>query len=276
KEEAAPLSVHVHKTPLRKVPAVSANRLPQSILIHIFQYLQLKDLRSCMISCRHWFNVLSQEDSLVWRSHALLSLPQCALSDSSLLAETKSYKAKLRALAHAWNPKDSSKHNYVRPNLLTMHRHPVAQSTDGIRGKRGVSSGVHAYEITWEGPLGTVAVVGVATKHAALHCPGYVALLGSDDQSWGWNLVDNSLLHNAEQLGVYPRVNNPPKYQVEERIRMIIDCDSKCVYFERSATSEFLGIAFSSLPPVKLFPAVCAVYGNTEVSMVYLGPATMG
>lgn len=32
-----------------------------------------------------------------------------------------------------------------------------------------------------------------------------------------------------------------------------------------------LGVAFRGLPDVKLYPAVSAVYGNTEVSMVYLG-----
>ena len=31
------------------------------------------------------------------------------------------------------------------------------------------------------------------------------------------------------------------------------------------------GVAFRGLPDVKLYPAVSAVYGNTEVSMVYLG-----
>lgn len=51
-------------------------------------------------------------------------------------------------------------------------------------------------------------------RHAALHCQGYVALLGSDDQSWGWNLVDNQLIHNGAQISPYPRINNPPKYQV--------------------------------------------------------------
>lgn len=66
----------------------------------------------------------------------------------------------------------------------------------------------------WEGPLGTVAVIGIATKDAPLQCPGYVALLGSDDQSWGWNLVDNHLLHNGDAQGTYPILNNPPKYQV--------------------------------------------------------------
>ena len=33
----------------------------------------------------------------------------------------------------------------------------------------------------------------------------------------------------------------------------------------------FLGVAFRGLPDVHLHPAVSAVYGNTEVSMVYLG-----
>lgn len=82
-------------------------------------------------------------------------------------------------------------------------------------------------------------------------------------------------MHNGEQLGVYPRANNPPKYQVGERVRLVLDCDRHIVYFER-AGSEFLGLAFMDLPPVKLFPAICAVYGNTEVSMVYLGPPIAG
>ena len=66
----------------------------------------------------------------------------------------------------------------------------------------------------WEGPLGTVAVIGIATKEAAAQCPGYVALLGSDSESWGWNLVDNHLLHNGDSQGNYPQLNNAPKYQV--------------------------------------------------------------
>ncbi|CAJ0598741.1 unnamed protein product [Cylicocyclus nassatus] len=264
----------VSKTP-RKALAVVATRLPHHILSQIFQYLQLSDLRSCTLVCRHWYNVLNFEDSAVWRALAQKKVSESALADPYLLSELNTYKKKLRAFYYAWNPNDVSKNNYVRANGFTVHRQPVAQSTDGVRGKIGVSQGVHAFDITWEGPLGTVAVVGVATRHAALHCPGYLPLLGSDDQSWGWNLVDNTLIHNGEQLGVYPRVNNPPKYQVGERVRLVLDCDRHIVYFER-AGSEFLGLAFTDLPPVKLFPAICAVYGNTEVSMVYLGPPVVG
>ena len=54
----------------------------------------------------------------------------------------------------------------------------MAQSTDGSRGKIGFKHGRHAWEVRWEGPLGTVAVVGIATKDAAIQCHGYYALLG--------------------------------------------------------------------------------------------------
>lgn len=148
-----------------------------------------------------------------------------------------------------------------------------------------------------------------------MQCHGYVALLGSDDQSWGWNLVENHLLHNGDAQGGYPLLNNAPKYQVNlmwiiclellyllvfstkvgERIRVILDCDDNTLSFEKNY--EFLGVAFRGkpncsflylwrfikyiylclgLPDKKLYPTVSAVYGNTEVSMVYLGPPLDG
>ncbi|CAJ0580655.1 unnamed protein product, partial [Mesorhabditis spiculigera] len=258
---------------VRKPLAVPATRLPHKILVYIFSYLSPSDLNHCLQVCRHWNSALAYEDSIVWRTLARKLVPEPALSDPYLLT-VATFKQKLRAFKYAWNPSDTSKNNYLRPNGFTIHRQPVAQSTDGVRGKIGVSTGCHAFELSWEGPLGTVAVIGIATKHAALHCPGYIPLLGSDDQSWGWNLVDNNLLHNGQSLGIYPAVNNPAKYMVGERIRLILDCDRHSCYFERG--SEFLGVAFKDLPPVKLYPSICAVYGNTEVSMVYLGPPAMG
>ncbi len=77
----------------------------------------------------------------------------------------------------------------------------MAQSTDGARTKIGFEHGRHIWEIMWEGPLGTVAIVGISTKDAILQCHGYAPLLGWDDQSWGWNLVDNYLLHNGDAHG---------------------------------------------------------------------------
>ena len=72
-----------------------------------------------------------------------------------------------------------SRNIYIKSNGFTLHRNPVAQSTDGARGKFGFARGRHAWEIIWEGPLGTVAVIGIATKEAPSQCHGYVALLVS-------------------------------------------------------------------------------------------------
>ena len=56
---------------------------------------------------------------------------------------------------------------------MTFHRHPVAQSTDCIRGLVGFERGLHVWEIQWSSrQRGTHAVVGVATADAPLHSTG--------------------------------------------------------------------------------------------------------
>ncbi|GAA6102355.1 F-box/SPRY domain-containing protein 1 [Tachysurus ichikawai] len=222
----------------------------------------------CSLVCWHWNSCLSDENSEVWRSQCSRLLSEEALR-SDILCNLISYKGKLKSFQHALSSHDCSRNVYIKKNGFTLHRNPIAQSTDGARAKIGFSEGRHAWEIWWEGPLGTVAVIGIATKRAPMQCQGYVALLGSDDQSWGWNLVDNNLLHNGEVNGNFPQCNNAPKYQIGERIRVILDMDDKTLAFERGF--EFLGVAFRGLPKTCLFPAVSAVYGNTEVTMVYLG-----
>ncbi|XP_077291765.1 F-box synaptic protein isoform X2 [Arctopsyche grandis] len=247
--------------------------LDERILELIFTFLDLADLRSCALVCRPWCHCLRDGGSEVWRLLCLRTLAPEALN-SNLLKAATSHKAKLRAYYNSWNPNDCSRNVYIKSNGFTLHRNPVAQSTDACRGKLGYRRGRHAWEVMWEGPLGTVAVVGITTKDASLQCPGYVALLGSNQHSWGWNLVENHLLHNGEVRGNYPTLHNSKSYQVGETIRVILDCENKTLSFERGY--EFLGIAFKGLPNKKFYPSVSAVYGNTEVSMVYIGPPMDG
>ncbi|XP_034526969.1 F-box/SPRY domain-containing protein 1 [Ailuropoda melanoleuca] len=247
----------------------AGGRLPSRVLELVFSYLELSELRNCALVCKHWYRCLhGDENSEVWRSLCARSLAEEALR-TDILCNLPSYKAKVRAFQHAFSTNDCSRNVYIKKNGFTLHRNPIAQSTDGARTKIGFSEGRHAWEVWWEGPLGTVAVIGIATKRAPMQCQGYVALLGSDDQSWGWNLVDNNLLHNGEVNGSFPQCNNAPKYQIGERIRVILDMEDKTLAFERGY--EFLGVAFRGLPKVCLYPAVSAVYGNTEVTLVYLG-----
>lgn len=91
---------------------------------------------------------------------------------------------------HSWNPDDRSLNIYVKEDdRLTLHRHPVAQSTDCIRGKVGFANGFHVWQICWPSRMrGTHAVVGVATKTAPLHSIGYTSLVGANSESFGWDL----------------------------------------------------------------------------------------
>ena len=113
-------------------------------------------------------------------------------------------------LKHAWNGEDRSLNIFVKEDdPLTFHRHPVAQSTDCIRGRVGFTRGLHVWELNWSTrQRGTHAVVGVATQQAPLHSVGYQSLVGSNDQSWGWDLGRNKLFHDSKnQLGTtYPAI----------------------------------------------------------------------
>lgn len=76
----------------------------------------------------------------------------------------------------------------------------------------------------------------------------------------------------ADSFYVFFFFSFPPSclcLQIGERIRVILDMEDKTLAFERGY--EFLGVAFRGLPKVCLYPAVSAVYGNTEVTLVYLG-----
>ncbi|UJR08842.1 hypothetical protein I4U23_013096 [Adineta vaga] len=104
-----------------------------------------------------------------------------------------------KQLEYAWNQEDRSMNIFVKHNdPCTFHRHPVAQSTDAVRCRKGFSSGIHVWEIEWNTrQRGTHAVVGVGTLKAPLHCPGYQALVGMTQESWGWDLGRNKLYHKG-------------------------------------------------------------------------------
>jgi SPRY domain-containing SOCS box protein 1/4 len=53
--------------------------------------------------------------------------------------------------------------------------------------------------------------VGVATAESPLHCVGYQSLVGSNGESWGWDLGRNKLYHdgkNNPQGLTYPSLLN--------------------------------------------------------------------
>ena len=177
-------------------------------------------------------------------------------------------------IEHSWNENDRSLNIFVKEDdSLTFHRHPVAQSTDCIRGRKGFTKGLHVWEIHWNTrQRGTHAVVGVATKDAPLHCVGYQSLVGSNEQSWGWDLGRNRLYHDMKNNpGIaYPKMlNSDETFVVPDAFLVVLDMDEGTLGF--CVDGQYLGVAYRGLKGKKLYPLVSAVWGHCEITMRYYG-----
>ncbi|XP_046405416.1 protein gustavus [Ischnura elegans] len=177
-------------------------------------------------------------------------------------------------LKHAWNNEDRSLNIFVKEDdKLTLHRHPVAQSTDCIRGKVGLTKGLHVWEVFWSTrQRGTHAVVGVATHDAPLHSVGYQSLVGSSEESWGWDLGRNKLYHDSRNnAGItYPALLKPDEtFVVPDKFQVVLDMDEGTLAFV--VDGQYLGVAFRDLKGRKLYPIVSAVWGHCEITMKYIG-----
>ncbi|CAJ0952110.1 unnamed protein product [Ranitomeya imitator] len=167
---------------------------------------------------------------------------------------------------HAWNNEDRSLNIFVKEDdRLTFHRHPVAQSTDCIRGKVGYTRGLHVWQIHWPTrQRGTHAVVGVATADAPLHSVGYTSLVGSNSESWGWDLGRNKLYYNCKnQPGVtYPAFLEPDEaFVLPDSLLVVLDMDEGTLSF--IVDGQYLGVAFRGLKGKKNFTLLSALYGVT-------------
>lgn len=175
---------------------------------------------------------------------------------------------------YSWNSEDRSLNVFVKEDdKMTFHRHPVAQSTDCIRGKVGFTKGLHIWEVFWSTrQRGTHAVVGVATSEAPLHSVGYQSLVGSTDQSWGWDLGRNKLYHDSKNCAgvTYPAILKPDEtFLVPDKFLVALDMDEGTLSF--IVDGQYLGVAFRGLKGRKLYPIVSAVWGHCEITMKYIG-----
>lgn len=155
-------------------------------------------------------------------------------------------------VANSWNPDDRSLNIFVKEaDPLTLHRHPVAQSTDCIRTKIGYTRGIHLWELHWNArQRGTHAFIGVSTDKTPLHCVGYQSLIGSNLDSWGWDLGRNRACHNTKSSNqpapIYPKMLKPDEtFVVPDTFMMCLDMDEGTLSF--LADGQYLGVAFRGL-----------------------------
>lgn len=175
---------------------------------------------------------------------------------------------------NSWNPDDRSLNIFVKDeDPFTLHRHPVAQSTDCIRGRVGYTRGLHVFQIHWNvRQRGTHATVGVCTIDAALHAQGYQTLIGCDENSYGYDLCRNKLYHDMKncEVSTYPAgLSSEETLVVPDEFLVVLDMDEGTLSFV--VDGQYLGVAFSGLKGKKLYPVVSAVWGHCEITMKYYG-----
>jgi len=175
---------------------------------------------------------------------------------------------------HGWNKDDKSPNVFVKNEGLTVHRYPVAQSSDACRGKIGYTRGLHCWDITWDArQRGTHAIVGVCTREAPLTCFGYRSLVGMSNESWGWDLGRNKLYHGGKaqrgQRKSYPSfLGSDQVLDVPKTVTVVLDMEAGTLSF--MADNRYLGVAFSGLKGKTLYPVISCVWGNCEIGMRYI------
>jgi len=172
------------------------------------------------------------------------------------------------ALEHSWSTVDKSFNIVLREDdPMVMRRHPIAQSTDCVRGKQGYTSGLHMWEVSWPTrQRGTHAVIGVATRDAPLHAVGYQSLVGNSEQSWGWDLGRLKVFHNNVQVGEhYPAC----QWAVPDTFTMVLDMERGILGY--AVQDQWLGWAVTGLKSsTPLYPIASTVWGHCEIKLRYI------
>ena len=62
--------------------------------------------------------------------------------------------------------------------------------------------------------------------------------------------------------------------ELNQKIGVTLDMDNFTLSFD--VDGKYLGFAFTDLPRKRLYPAISAVYGHSEVSLIYYGWPLVG
>ncbi|KAF7491096.1 SPRY domain-containing SOCS box protein 4 [Sarcoptes scabiei] len=170
---------------------------------------------------------------------------------------------------NGWSMERKSPNVNILQNGLVGKRRPIAKSTDCMFGRMGYTSGLHVWTIQWPVECrGTHAVVGVATESMQfLHTSGYCSLVGSDSESFGWDIVRSRFFHNKKET-IYPVwLSSHDKFTIPDEFTVVLDMDEGTLGF--IVDGLYIGIAYAGLSGKKLYPVISTVWGNVEIGIRY-------
>ncbi|KAG8251011.1 SPRY domain-containing SOCS box protein 4 [Homalodisca vitripennis] len=177
---------------------------------------------------------------------------------------------------YAWNPQDCSRNIHFKEEFpLTCFLSTSTGAADAVRGRVGFSQGIHMWAIHWPAHLrGLHPMVGVATKHADLHSNGINSIVGSDDQSWGWNLSTLRLRHDCSMDSAdYPVVAPYDDFEVPDSFGVVLDMYKGTLGFLIRVGDRrcYLGDAFTGLHGKVIFPIISTSSVPCQVTITYNG-----
>ena len=104
---------------------------------------------------------------------------------------------------------------------------------------------------------------------------GHSALLGSNDESLGWNIVANESLFNDCVVNKYPN-GVMSGFEAPEVIRVILNMDEGTLQFKSGIDGTdygpcLIGLRVFSRLGQKLYPAISATTQDAQIRIKYLG-----
>ena len=92
--------------PVTPTPVMAA-ALSDDLLMEVFSYLDLDDLKRCQKVCRKWRRILVDNQGPFWRAR-FEETSRDQFRNSPLLGLLPSFRAKVEAFTCGWNPNDCS------------------------------------------------------------------------------------------------------------------------------------------------------------------------
>ena len=102
-------------------------------------------------------------------------------------------------------------------------------------------------------------------------------MLGSNDESLGWNIVANESLFNDCVINKYPD-GVMSGFEAPDVIRVILNMDEGTLRFKSGIDGNDYGLCLSGLRAFsrngqKLYPAISATMEDAQIGIKYLGSA---
>ena len=104
---------------------------------------------------------------------------------------------------------------------------------------------------------------------------GYKSLLGSNDQSLGWDITHNKAIYNSCVINDYPQ-DAPDGFTAPDTVLVILDMNEGTLKFKDPKTDKNFGMCVSGLnlfprKGMDLYPAISATKDGSVVKICYIG-----